>query len=509
MDAFLAGFEYAFTLINFLAMAVGMLLGIIFGAIPGLNANIGIVLCLPFTYGMEPIPAMLLLLSVFCGASFGGSISAILIGTPGTNNAAMTVLDGYPLGQRGYPFKAIITALVASTVGGVASALVLLGAAPFVSAVTIKFAPPELFAVSVFGLSVIAAISGKSFWKGLLSGCFGVLISLIGLDSLTGKSRFIFGNYSLMGGLSLASVLMGMFAMYVIMDKITDALKKKPGEKQSSVQVIRKKDDRFTVQDFMVCLPHMLRSSVIGIIIGAIPGVGGGVASVISYDTARRTSKNPEEFGTGRIEGVAGCEAGNNAVTGSALIPTLTLGVPGAPAAATLMAAFMIHGLTPGPLLFKENGTAIYAILIGLVIANLLMCVIGRSLCSGFVYLTRVPAEILVPVLAMTCIAGSYSEAGSMVSVYTLLLFGFISFIFSLVQIPNIPLILGFILGPLTESNMRKALVMSDGSFLIFLRRPICLVFIILTVIFIIALKVDFKSWFNRLRGRPVAEKAK
>ncbi|WP_411676097.1 tripartite tricarboxylate transporter permease [Caproicibacter sp.] len=506
MEAILAGLSQAFSIGNFISMAIGMAAGIVFGAVPGLNANIGIILCLPFTYGMQPIPAMLLLLSVFCGASFGGSISAILIGTPGTNNAAMTVLDGYPMAQKGQPFRGIVTALVASTIGGVVSALVLLLAAPFVSAVTIKFAPPELFTVSAFGLSIIAAISGKNFWKGLLSGSVGVLVSLIGLDSLTGKSRFIFDDFSLMNGLSLASVLMGMFALVVILEKVKDILSADAADAgQKAVQMKKSKTDRFTGADFKLCMPHIIRSTLLGIVIGAIPGVGGGVASVIGYDTARRTSKNPEEFGTGRIEGVAASEAANNAVTGSALIPTLTLGVPGAPAAATLMAAFMIHGLTPGPLLFSEDGPTVYAILIGLVIANLLMLVIGRALNSAFISIIKVPLEILVPALAMTCIAGAYSDSNSMVNVYTLMIFGLLSYIFSLVKIPSIPLILGFILGPLTESNLRKSLVMSDGSFMIFLQRPICVFFILLTIVFVICLKFDvkdfMKSCFKRKRS--------
>jgi len=221
------------------------------------------------------------------------------------------------------------------------------------------------------------------------------------------------------------------------------------------------------------------------------------VASVIGYDTARRTSKNPEEFGTGRIEGVAGSEAANNAVTGSALIPTLTLGVPGAPAAATLMAAFMIHGLTPGPLLFSESGSTVYAILVGLVIANILMLFIGRALNFAFMSIMRVPWEIMIPALGMTCIAGAYSDSNSMVNVYTLMIFGLLSYIFSLVKIPAIPLILGFILGPLTESNLRKSLVMSDGSFMIFLQRPICVFFILLTIVFVICLKFNVKDFMK------------
>lgn len=497
MEAILAGLSQAFSIGNFISMAIGMAVGIIFGAIPGLNANIGIILCLPFTYGMQPIPAMLLLLSVFCGASFGGSISAILIGTPGTNNAAMTVLDGYPMAQKGYPFRGIMTALVASTIGGVASALVLLVAAPFVSAVTIKFAPPELFAVSAFGLSIIAAISGKNFWKGLLSGCVGVLVSLVGLDSLTGKSRFIFDNFSLMSGLNLASVLIGMFAFLVILERVKNIFSDGGETGKNAVQIKKNKEDRFTRADLKVCMPHIVRSTLIGIVIGAIPGVGGGVASVIGYDTARRTSKNPEEFGTGRIEGVAGSEAANNAVTGSALIPTLTLGVPGAPAAATLMAAFMIHGLTPGPLLFSESGSTVYAILVGLVIANILMLFIGRALNFAFMSIMRVPWEIMIPALGMTCIAGAYSDSNSMVNVYTLMIFGLLSYIFSLVKIPAIPLILGFILGPLTESNLRKSLVMSDGSFMIFLQRPICVFFILLTIVFVICLKFNVKDFMK------------
>ena len=294
---------------------------------------------------------------------------------------------------------------------------------------------------------------------------------------------------------------MGMFAVFVILEKVEEILQNNDAKNAASLN--RTKEDRFTGKDLIKCLPVMLQSSAIGVVIGAIPGVGGGVASVIAYDSAKRISKEPEKFGEGAIEGVAAPEAANNAVTGAALIPTLTLGVPGAPAAATLMAAFMIHGLTPGPLLFKEDGPTVYSILIGLVIANILMFVVGRVLCMGCVHITKVPLSILVPALAMTCIAGSYADANSMTNVYILLLFGLVAYVFSLMKIPAIPLILGYILGPLAESNLRKSLVMSSGSFQIFLQRPICLFFIVLTVIFVVCLKFDVKALFRKLTKKP------
>lgn len=488
MDMFLQGLQNFMDFRVILFSVVGMSVGIVFGVIPGLAANIGIVLFLPVTYVMEPIEALLMLLGIFCGATYGGSITAILLGAPGTNSAAATVLDGYEMTKNHQAWKALMTALAASVMGGVISALLLLAAAPTIASATIKFAPPELFTISAFGLSVIAAVSGKNFWKGLAGGAIGMLLSTVGSDTMSGKTRFLFGNIKLSTGLSMSAVLLGIFAMCVILDKTRELF----DQNQEKIEKITfSHEDRLSWKEIVECTPLMLKSSLIGCIIGIIPGVGAGIASILSYNEAKRTSKTPEKFGTGFMEGVAAPEAANNAVTGSALIPTLTLGIPGAPAAATLMAAFTIHGLMPGPLLFKTSGSQMYSIMIGFLFLNFAMLLIGYVMCRFFVNVVRVPSEVLLPILTLTCIAGAYSEAGSMIQVYTLLAFGLMGYIFSLVKIPSIPIVLGFILGELSEFNFRRSLVMSEQSLGIFFKRPICVFFIVLTFVFIFTLTAD------------------
>ncbi|WP_242984455.1 tripartite tricarboxylate transporter permease [Clostridium sp. chh4-2] len=498
---FIEGFQNFLDINVIVFSAVGMVVGIIFGVIPGLAANIGIVLFLPVTYILQPMEALLLLLGIFCGATYGGSVTAILLGTPGTNSAAATVLDGYELTKKNQAWKSLMMALVASVIGGIISALLLLIAAPLVASVTIKFAPPELFTISVFGLSVIAAVSGKNFWKGLIGGALGMLLSTVGSDTMSGKTRFIFGNIKLSTGLSMSAVLLGIFAICVILDKARDIF----DENQEDIKkIVFSHDDKLSLKEIRQCVPLMMKSSVIGCIIGIIPGVGAGIASILSYNEAKRVSKTPEKFGTGFIEGVAAPEAANNAVTGSALIPTLTLGIPGAPAAATLMAAFTIHGLVPGPLLFKNSGSQMYSIMIGFLFLNIIMLFIGYVMCRFFVNVVRVPSQVLIPILTLTCIAGAYSESGSMIQVYTLLAFGFLGYVFSIVKIPAIPIVLGFILGSLSEFNFRRSLVMSDQSLSIFFKRPICIFFILLTVVFIITLTADtkkIKEKFTKSKG--------
>lgn len=491
MQLFIQGFQNYLDVNVILFSITGMAVGIIFGVIPGLAANIGIVLFLPLTYVMEPLEALLMLLGIFCGATYGGSVTAILLGTPGTNSAAATVLDGYEMTKNNRAWKALMMALVASVVGGIISALLLLAAAPVVASFTIKFAPPELFTISVFGLSVIAAVSGKNFWKGLIGGAVGMLLSTVGSDTMSGKTRFLFGNIKLSTGLSMSAVLLGIFAICVILDKAREVFDK---EQTEIKKISFSHHDKLSMKEIMRCMPLMIKSSVIGCIIGIIPGVGAGIASILSYNEAKRTSKTPEKFGTGFIEGVAAPEAANNAVTGSALIPTLTLGIPGAPAAATLMAAFTIHGLAPGPLLFKTSGADMYSIMIGFLILNVAMLLIGYLMCRFFVNVVRVPSQVLIPILTMTCIAGAYSESGSMIQVYTLLAFGLMGYIFSIIKIPAIPIVLGFILGGLSEFNFRRSLVMSEQSLSIFFKRPICVFFILLTFLFIFTLTADTKK---------------
>ena len=337
---------------SFIAIFIGLLAGIIIGAIPGLTADIAIILCLPITYSMEPIPAMLLLLGLYCGGTYGGSITAILINTPGTPSSAATVLDGYPLTQQGKPLKALTMALYASFFGGLFSALVLLFAAPSIAHFTQMFGPPEYFCIAVFGLSIIASISNGNIIKGLLGGLIGIFIALLGQDSVSGTLRFTFGVRRLGAGIPLIVTLVGLFAIAELLSRSdynprTDATRK---------QHLKLDHEKLSWAEIKRCLKTMTISSVIGTIVGAIPGTGGGIAAFISYDQAKKTSKYRDHFGHGEIEGVSATESANNATTGSTLIPLTTLGVPGDGCTAILLGAFMLQGMVPGPSMFKVAG---------------------------------------------------------------------------------------------------------------------------------------------------------
>ncbi|MFP4760911.1 tripartite tricarboxylate transporter permease [Pasteurella multocida] len=345
-------------------MNLGLFLGIVFGSIPGLTVMLCLVLFLPITYSLNAIHSFMFLLGIYCAGSYGGSISAILIKTPGTPHAAATMLDGNPLLNRGMAQKALNIALYASFVGGIVSALVLLFLAPEIAQVALKMGSPEYFLICAFGLTIIAGVSGESLLKGIISGCLGLFLSFIGMDLISGSTmRFAFDNINLYGGFDLVVVLIGLFALIEIINKGRDL--KSHGNKQ----VEPPKLDKGTVsKSEWLRLPKLLAiSSLSGILVGIIPGTGVSIASFLSYDFSRKVSKKPEEFGKGSVEGIAAAECANNAITGTALVPLLTLGIPGDAAVALMLGALMINGLTPGPNLFQNHGTAVYAIMIGLI----------------------------------------------------------------------------------------------------------------------------------------------
>ena len=323
-EVILAALGNLLTIENFIFVNIGLFTGIIFGAIPGLNGNLAITVLLPFTFQMGTVPALLLLAAIFFGSNFGGSISAILINTPGTNAAAATLIDGYPLCQHGQPRRALDMALVASTIGGLVSALCLLFFAPQISKVAITFGAPEYFALAIFGLSVIASVSGKSIIKGLISGGLGILLATVGIDSVSGLSRFTFGNFRLYNGVKMLAVLLGVYAIAQMIGRINQT---------EPVTVSELKDaeagDHITAADVKKTLPTMLKSAGIGAFIGAIPGTGGAIASFLAYNEAKRCAKPDEKFGQGEIKGIAAPEAANNGATAATLIPLLTLGIPG------------------------------------------------------------------------------------------------------------------------------------------------------------------------------------
>ena len=463
---------------SFIAILIGLLAGIVIGAIPGLTADIAIILCLPITYSMEPIPAMLLLLGLYCGGTYGGSITAILINTPGTPSSAATVLDGYPLTQQGKPLKALTMALYASFFGGLFSALVLLFAAPSIAHFTQMFGPPEYFCIAVFGLSIIASISNGNIIKGLLGGLIGIFIALLGQDSVSGTLRFTFGVRRLGAGIPLIVTLVGLFAIAELLSR-SDY-----NPRTDATRVVHLKLTMRAARGRARALPQtMTISSVIGTIVGAIPGTGGGIAAFISYDQAKKTSKYRDHFGHGEIEGVSATESANNATTGSTLIPLTTLGVPGDGCTAILLGAFMLQGMVPGPSMFKEHSDILYGIMIGLVVINILMLIIGRVFTPLYANITRIPYELMSAIIIVYCITGVYSSEASTFQVLLAVIIGAFSFLLRKLGFGVVPIILGVVLGDLVETNFRNSMVMSGNSLSIFVTRPFSLLFLALAVL--------------------------
>ncbi|MCI9654875.1 MAG: C4-dicarboxylate ABC transporter permease [Lawsonibacter sp.] len=466
-----------FTLENILWINIGVFIGSVFAAIPGLSVILCVILFLPVTYSMTAIPGMMFLLGIYCAGGYGGSVSAILINTPGTPHAAATMLDGHPLSQQGRTKVALKIALYASTFGGVFSALMLLFLGPQVAKIAAQLGTAEYFMVCVFGLTIIAGVSGKSMIKGLISACLGLLISCVGSDPMTSYDRFTFGVSRLYLGLDLAICLIGLFALVEIMAKA-----EKPLDRLNLDTTQIKDDGVITKAEYKRMARPVLVSSIIGVLVGIIPGTGASEASWFSYNTAKNMSRHPEEFGHGSVEGIAAAESANNAVTGATLIPLLTLGIPGDGTVAIMLSALMINGLNPGLSLFTTQGDIMYAIMLGLILVNVFMCLQGKFLTTLFAKVVSIPQEILTPIIVIFCFAGAYSVNGNYFDVGVALIFGALAWVLRKLELPPVPILLGLVLGSMTETNFRRALLISNGSPSIFFSSVYCIIFLVLIV---------------------------
>lgn len=471
-----------FTLENILWINLGVLIGAIFAAIPGLSVILCIILFLPVTYTMSAIPGMMFLLGIYCAGGYGGSVSAILINTPGTPHAAATMMDGHPLSKQGRTKAALKIALYASTFGGIFSALVLLFLGPQVAKVSAMLGTAEYFMVCLFGMTIIAGVSGKSLTKGIIAACLGLLVSCIGADPMTSYDRFTFGISRLYLGLDTAVVLIGLFALVEIIGKSElkrDQLNLKAGK------LGEKDDGKITKAEWKRMIRPMIVSSIIGSCVGIVPGTGASEASWFSYNTAKNMSKHPEEFGNGSVEGIAAAESANNAVCGATLVPLLTLGIPGDGCVAIMLSALMINGLNPGLSLFTTDGDIMYAIMLGLILVNVFMFLQGKYLTSLFAKVVSIPTEILTPIIVIFCFAGAFSVNSNYFDLSVALIFGVISYLMRKLELPAVPMLLGLVLGGMTETNFRRALLISDGSPTIFFSSIFCWIFIALIVIVI------------------------
>ena len=476
-----AGFLNALTPLNLLMMLAGTAMGIIIGCLPGLSAAMGVALTLPLTFTMEPETGLIVLGAIYCGAIFGGSISAILIHTPGTPASAATAIEGYQLTLKGQAGRALATACYSSFWGGLLSCISLYFFAPALAQLALKFMSAEKFWLSIFGLTIIAGVSSKSLVKGLISGALGLLISCIGLDPITGSKRFMFGQAYFAEGINTTCALIGLFSMSQVFILAEKAIVKRARAAKFSDKIWLSKEDRKRIR------PTICRSWIIGNIVGILPGAGASIACFMGYNTSRQFSKHKEEFGNGSIEGVAGSEAANNAVTGGSLIPMLTLGIPGESVTAVLMGGLVIQGLAPGPSLFTEHAAMTYTFFAGFVLVQFFMLAIGLLGCRGFAQISRLSDAILIPVVTVLCFVGSYAIHKNMMDIIVMLIFGVIGYLMRKMDLNTAAVVLALILGPIGEKGLRNALRSSGGSIGVLFTSPVSWVLIILSVVSIFA----------------------
>ena len=458
------------------AAFAGVVWGIFGGALPGISPSIAMALLLPFTYGMDPIPAVVLLAAVYVGAEYGGSIPAILIRTPGTNSAMATIIDGYEMSRQGRGGEALGISLVSGLVGGLFGLVVLALFTEPLARVALAFTPPAYFALGVLGLSVVASLSGGSLVKGLIAALLGLMIATVGTDPVSGVSRFTFGEPELLGGIRPILVMVGLFAVSELLIQVGQ-----PDWAKASARDTRMKLPGWTTWKRMV-RPHSI-GAVIGTIEGVTPGAGGTIAAFMSYNEARRWSKHPEEFGHGSVEGVAAPEAANNVVTATALVPLLSLGIPGSNSAAILLGGFLIHGLQPGPMLFERNPEVVYGLYGGLLVANIAMLLVGLVILTPCLWLVNRPKPYLIAFILALVVSGIYSIEQSFFDVGLTLAAGVLGYAMRWLGLPFLPMVLGVVLGYLVESNYRRSLVLSGGDHAVFLQDKVSLALLLLAVL--------------------------
>lgn len=474
-----------------LVTLLGVVVGIIFGSIPGLSATMAVVLFLPMSFGLEPIAGISLLMGLYIGGISGGCISAVLLKIPGTPSSISTVFDGGPMADRGEAGRAIGISILYSFIGGIISLIALIFISPFLASITLKFTAFEYFSIALFSLTIIASMSGKSVLNGLLSGLLGMALAFVGISPIDGYMRFNFNSVNLLSGFDIVAVLIGLFAVTDIIQ--TGANRKHLSDKGQLIHY-ELKGFGISMLEFKQQFVNMLRSALIGLGIGILPGIGGSTSGILAYSSAQNASKYPEKFGTGVIDGVIASETANNATVGGALIPLLTMGIPGSTVAAVILGGLTIHGITPGPLIFVKNGVFMYAIFTALLIANLYMLVVEYSGLKWFVKLMDIPKHILLPIVMVLCAVGAYASGNNVFAVWTIFGFGMLGLVLKKLSITTTPFIIGYILSSMTEVNLRRALIVSKGDLTPFFTRPISALFLLVAVISVVLIVVKNKK---------------
>ena len=467
---------------NLAFIALGITLGIIIGALPGLGSVTAMAVLIPMTYYMSPLAAIACLVGVNKGGTSGGAVPAILLNSPGSPESAATAWDGYPMAKKGQAFKAMKYALFSSVTGDTLSDILLIVLVVPFAAIAIQFGPVEYTAVTLFAFSLIAGIAGDSPLKGALAIAFGVLISTVGLDPEASSSRFTFNIVELYDGFSLPALAIGGLALSSVMMQLTDLATGKEKDTFAANQKSNKGDNHLSFSEFFSHWRILLRGSLTGSIIGMLPGLGVTLASFLSYSATKRSSKYPEKFGTGISDGIAATESANSAVVGSNLIPTIALGIPGNIAAALLVGALVMHGVVPGPYMLKMHGELIYGLFASMIVANAIHLIIGRAGLSIWIYFAKIPRKLILPPVIMLSVLGIYLPSQSMWDVGVMLAFSIIGVLMTRLRISVVCLVLGFLLGGMLENSLRQSLILyaAHGSHV--LLSPIAGIFITLTL---------------------------
>ncbi|HSK68688.1 MAG TPA: tripartite tricarboxylate transporter permease [Candidatus Limnocylindria bacterium] len=492
LEALQHGIAEVFTVEALLFIAFGVLWGTVGGIIPGINATIAMALLLPFTYTMDSTVAIMMLAGVYCGGEYGGSIPAVLIGVPGTNAAACTIIDGYPLHKKGRTGLGLYVSLFSSVFGGLYSAAFLVILAIPLAKVALAFGPAEYFALAFLGLSMVCSLGERNVFKGILAGLFGILLSTIGFDTFTGAKRFTFGLLNLNSGISMVALMMGLYAITEMFDQ---AQRYKAGT-DLNVGGVKPDLGMPKWKEIKPLVPWMVFGSTIGTLVGVMPGAGATAAAFLSYNETKRFSRQTG-FGEGNPLGVVAPESANNGATGGAMVPLLSLGIPGSNSTAIMLAAFSIHGINAGPMLFTSRPEVPYGLFVSLFVANFFMIWIGWACIKSAMRITSIPKPVLISVIIALVFTGTFAYSGEVFSMYIALIVGILGVVMRKFNVPSAAIVLGFVLGKIMEANLRRALIISRGSyFRAFSNSPLSSILLILAVASILT------ALYSNLRGK-------
>ena len=498
MDAFgylLQGFSVAATPANLGYVFLGCVLGTVIGVLPGIGPAAAIALLLPITYGVEPTSALIMLAGIYYGAMYGGSTTSILINTPGESSSVMTALDGYRMARNGRAGAALAVSAIASFVAGTVSVILLTLLAKPLAAFALRFGPAEYFTLMLFAMTSVAALTGPSLPRGLLSLFLGLMLATVGIDLQSGQQRFTFNLPELQDGIGFVVVVVGLFALAEVFSGLEDLLRGRP-------EVVRLSGSLWLTRDeWRRSVMPIVRGTGIGFFKGVLPGAGATIATIVSYSVERMLSRERHRFGTGMIEGVAGPEAANNASTGGAMVPLLTLGVPGSGSTAILLAAFIMYGLQPGPMLFEKRPDLVWGLIASMYIGNVVLLILNLPLVGVFVRLLRIPIGLLLPMVISISAIGIFAVSGNVFELWLALGFGLLGYLFRRLDVPVAPLVLALVLGGMVEQSFRQAMTISGADPTVFLRSPICIVFLCASAL-ALSVPVLWRLW---RRARPAS----